>query len=129
MSEVLIAKQVRFATALGHLLRFAEAAGIAVVLGEAWRTEQQAKWNAAQKKGIVASLHRKRLAQDLIVMRPLTVGGYLAVENGSAPEYARLGAYWKSQGPDYCWGGDFRDAAGRPKPDAGHFSITHEGVK
>lgn len=116
MSETLRQKQSRFARSVPLLIQYAIARGFEVTLGEAWRTEAQAAANAAAGTGISNSLHRDRLAIDLNLFRD---GVYLADSESHRP----LGEFWKSLGPDYCWGGDFS------KPDGNHYSIAHGGRK
>lgn len=128
-------KQELFARLLPRLIDAALDQGFSVRCGELLRTERQARWNAAHCRrcrqtkghpyhrshrfvplGIVNSVHRLKLAADLILFRdgePLW----------SSDEYRALGDFWKAQHPLCRWGGDFRD------PDGGHFSITHGGTK
>lgn len=90
----------------GHALRFAEA----------YRTPEQAAWNAAKGTGIASSLHTKRLAIDLL----LDLDGVYQTDSAA---YAPLGAYWKSLHPVCRWGGDFT------RPDGNHFSMEWAGVR
>lgn len=114
--ETLGQKQRRFTRYVGQLIAHAYAQGQALTFGEAYRTPEQAKWNAAGGKGIANSLHTQRLAIDF----NLFIGGIYQTDSAA---YTELGAYWKSLAPDCCWGGDFS------KPDGNHFSIAHEGRK
>jgi len=88
-----------------------------VTLGEAWRTPQQAALNAQDGKGIRDSLHCERLAVDLNLFQD---GNYLM----HTEQYRALGEWWKTLGPAYRWGGDFKS-----RPDGNHFSITPDGVR
>lgn len=110
------AKRLLFAKLVGRLLVHADAIGITVQLGEAFRPPETAALYAKQGRGIAKSLHTDKLAIDLLVFHGATY-----VSDGSAPEYAALGAYWKTLHADCRWGGDFS------RPDPGHFSITHDG--
>lgn len=104
------------------LIKFGVHLGLEFGLGQALRTQLEADANAAAGKGISNSLHLIGLAVDLKAYRD---GAYL----DKSEDYAELGAYWKTLAPECCWGGDFKDAEGRPKPDGNHFSVTFGGRK
>lgn len=108
------ALQEQFAQGAAKLIQQAATLGYTVTLGEAWRTPEQAQWDADHGSGIVHSLHLQRLAIDLNFFK----GGQL-IKDGS--QLADIGAWWKNLGPAYCWGGDFS------RPDGNHFSITPDG--
>lgn len=120
--ETLRQKQSRFSRSVPLLLQYMHALGFETTLGEVWRTQAQAEANAASGVGISNSLHTQRLAIDINLFKD---GKYLT----SGVEHAPFGAFWKSLGKDYAWGGDFKDSRGRPKPDANHYSISHKGRK
>lgn len=84
--------------------------------GEWERGEQQAKWNAANGRGIANSLHRDKLAIDLLAIRD----GQLITEPHAAigPLWEQLG---KALGLPLTWGGRFNDP--------GHFSLSDGGRK
>lgn len=111
--------QEEFATAAAKLILKANELGFGVTLGEAWRTAEQAQWDADHGIGIAHSLHMERLAIDLNLFKD---GVYL-----TAPEpYVQLGDWWKSLGGDgglYRYGGDFK------LRDYDHFSISPDGVR
>lgn len=107
-------KQSRFAYQVAGLILHAYHLGYEITLGEAWRTPEQAKWNAAQGIGTANSLHTERLAIDLNLFKD---GRLIADDEG----HKKLGAWWKGLGSDYRWGGDFT------KRDYNHYSIAHEG--
>jgi hypothetical protein len=115
-------KRREFTKHLGMLIGWACGNGYEVQIEEAKRSPAQAALNASSGAGIRNSLHIIGLATD-----------FSAFKNGvflqSAEDYRPLGAYWKSLHPENVWGGDFKDAQGQPKPDADHFSRSHEGVK
>jgi hypothetical protein len=115
--SALITCQRIFTGNVAKLITWANAQpGLAVRFGEAYRTPEQAAWNAAHGKGIAASLHTQRLAIDLLLDKD-------GVWQASPEAYAPLGAYWKSLDPNHAWGGDFT------RKDANHFSYTFGGVK
>jgi len=109
-------KQELFSKLLARLIDEGFRLGYGVRMGECHRTPEQAELNAQSGKGIANSLHTKRLAVDLILFRD---GKYL----DKSEDYAPLGQFWKAQHPLCFWGGDFT------RPDGGHFSITHRGIK
>ncbi len=88
--------------------------GWELTFGEAYRTPEQAAWDASHGTGIANSLHRQRLAIDL----NLFVGGVYRTESDA---YLPLGEYWESKGGS--WGGRFS------QPDGNHFSLSPDGGK
>jgi hypothetical protein len=108
--------QEEFAQAAAKLIQKAVELGYTVTLGEAWRTPEQALLNEEHGTGIAHSLHIYRLAIDLNFFRD---GAY--VTDGA--KLADVGAWWKTLGPRYCWGGDFTHL-----PDGNHFSLSPDGV-
>ena len=106
--------QEEFAQSVAKLIQKAAELGYTVTLGEAWRTPEQAQWNADHGKGIAHSLHIERLAIDLNVF----ISG---VYQTGAEGYTQLGAWWKTLGPMYRFGGDFQTR------DYNHFSISPDG--
>lgn len=119
MAETLRQKQTRFAWLFAKLIVFANSAGYEITLGETFRTFEQAAANAVNGTGIANSLHCIRLAGDINLFRN---GKYLK----KTESYKILGDWWTSQATDCCWGGDFK---GKNAGDAGHFSISHNGIK
>jgi hypothetical protein len=109
--------QERFAQDAARLIEQAAQMGYGVTLGEAWRTPQQAQWDADHGSGINCSLHLQRLAIDLNLF---INGEYQA--NDAQGCYSKLGAWWKGQGSDHYWGGDFK-----PLVDLDHYSISPDG--
>lgn len=110
------ALQETFAQDSALLIQKAKSLGYGVTFGEAWRTPQQAQWDADHGTGINCSLHLQRLAVDL----NLFIAGVYQ-QDDSMGCYAALGAYWKTLGTDHYWGGDFT------KVDLDHFSISPDG--
>lgn len=117
MSETLREKQTRFALHVGALIQRATDLGYGVTLGEAWRSPEQAEWNAQHHLGVACSLHTERLAIDLNLFRP---DGSLVTDDTG---HRDLGAWWTQQSPDFCWGGDFTTLK-----DFDHYSLTPDGV-
>ncbi len=127
-------KQELFARLLPGLLNKAHELGYDVRIGEVLRFEQQARWNASHCRkchqtrghpdhpakhrfkaiGIVNSLHRQKLAVDLILCRD----GRPCWDAGS---YLELNLWWEDL-HELC-------ATGRRWGDSGHFSLTHGGRK
>jgi hypothetical protein len=107
--------QEDFAQSAAALIARAVTMGYTVTMGEAWRTPQQAQWNADHGLGIAHSLHIERLAIDLNFFKD----GAL-ITDGS--KLAEVGAWWKTLGPNYRWGGDFQHL-----PDGNHFSLSPDG--
>lgn len=113
-------KQEAFARCLEWLWPTArlicEAEGATLRPGELERGQQQAEWNAAHGLGIVNSLHRLKLAQDLNIIR----GGKIVAE-----PHTKIGPLWeqlgKALGLPLRWGGRFGDP--------GHYSLEHGGRK
>ena len=112
--ETLGEKQRRFTRLIGLLIEWAYANGYELTFGDAFRSVEQAKLNAAAGKGIISSLHCERLAIDLNLFK-------LGTYQTASEAYAPLGAYWESLGADCAWGGRFS------KPDGNHFSIRFGG--
>jgi hypothetical protein len=108
-------RQRLFSKMVGYLIEEIYKQGNEVTFGEAWRTPQQAQWNAEHGLGIAHSLHIERLAIDLNLFK----GGVLT---NNAEDYKPYGDYWKTLHPDNNWGGDFTHLA-----DIYHFSMS-DGV-
>jgi hypothetical protein len=79
------------------------------------------EWTQRQGAGhMLKSLHYIGLAVDLLLYRS---GTYLQ----SSEDYRALGEFWEGLHPLCRWGGRFRNNAGDPRPDGGHFSISWDG--
>lgn len=109
------AKQAEFTRCLGRLLVWCEDNNIHVIGAELYRTPAQARLYASEGRGIVNSVHTKKLAIDLFIYKDGTVSWEM-------DDYAAIGAYWKSLNEVARWGGDFKNR------DAVHFSFLHQGV-
>lgn len=118
MTETLREKQTRFARAVPLLIAKAFELGYLVTLSEAWRTPEQAAWNAEHGHGISCSLHTERLAIDLDLFK--ADGTFIIDDTG----HKELGAWWVQQSPDFCWGGNFTHLK-----DFDHYSLTPDGGK
>lgn len=116
MTETLRQKQSRFALSVALLIQKADELGYDVTLGEAWRTPEQAKWNADRGIGTTTSLHIERLAIDLNLFKN---GRFLT----STEDHRPLGEWWEKLGPDYRWGGRFS------RPDGNHYSVSPDGKR
>ena len=110
------ALQEQFAQDAAKLIQKAAELGYGVTFGEAWRTPEQAQWNADHGAGIACSLHLQRLAVDL----NLFIGGVYQPDDHLGG-YKALGDFWKSLGTDHYWGGDFT------RVDLDHYSISPDG--
>jgi len=100
----LVAKLITYVYSLGYELTW----------GEAYRTQEQAQWDADHGIGIAQSVHCDRLAVDLQLFKD---GRYLT----NSTDYAFMGTFWKQLNASCRWGGDFHTV------DADHFSITWQG--
>jgi hypothetical protein len=109
------ALQEQFAQSAAKLIQKAAELGYGVTLGEAWRTPEQAQWNADHGVGIAHSLHLERLAIDLNLFKDNI---FLTTPDA----YTELGTWWKTLGANYRYGGDFKIK------DYDHYSITPDGV-
>lgn len=106
-------KQQRFTSMIALLIQYANANGMWLTFGEAYRTPEQAALNAKKGSGISNSLHTQRLAVDF----NLFVKGEYKTRT---EDYLPLGEYWESLGGS--WGGRFKS-----RPDGNHFSLEHNG--
>jgi hypothetical protein len=107
---MLTQKQSIFAQNVALLLQYIRLKDFQVTLGEAFRTEAQAKIYAQEGKGIIDSLHRKRLAIDLNLLKD---GLYFS----QSSYYEPFGVYWETLHPLNRWGGRFK------RVDANHFEM------
>ncbi len=107
----LVDKQKLFARNFAQLIEYIYSKGYACTLGETARTSEQAALYAQQNKGIVDSLHCKRLAADINLFDGH--GNYLSDTNS----YRFLGEYWEALHPHNRWGGIFKRA------DGNHFEM------
>ena|ERR1700678_942172 len=96
--------------------------GYTFTYGEAMRSPEQAALYAKEGKGIIDSLHCKRLAIDINLFRD---GVYL----DKTEDYAEIGKYWESLSPANRWGGRFHKKDGTLFPDSNHFERNELPIK
>jgi len=108
--------QCEFTRCVSKLIAFATDCGYELTFAEAYRPPAQAMAMAQSGRGIVRSLHIKRLAVDFNLFRN---GSFLT----DTHSHKVLGDYWTTLHPLARWGGDFS------KPDGNHYSLEWEGVK
>lgn len=94
-------EQEAFALDVSRLISEIFYKGYSCTLGEAYRTPEQAKIYASERKGIINSLHCQRLAIDINLFDP--EGNYLT----GSDSYREFGEYWESLNPKNKWGGNF----------------------
>lgn len=104
-------KQALFCFNVSKLITYIQSQGHACTLGEAWRTLEQAVRYAQENKGIVDSLHCKRLAIDLNLF---TADGKYLDDTESHKQY---GEYWESLDSKNRWGGRFK------REDGNHYEM------
>lgn len=105
----LIEQQHDFGQDVAKLLQYIASKKQFVTFGEAFRTPEQARLYAAAGKGIIGSLHCKRLAVDLNLFT--AEGEYITHEE----PYRCFGEYWETLSTLNRWGGNFA------RGDANHF--------
>lgn len=112
---MLFMKQFIFTKNLALLINFLIAQGYYPSMGEVWRSEEQAILYAKEHKGIIHSLHCKRLAVDIYLHD--SKGNFLTDKK----HYEEAGKYWESLDHKNRWGGHF--PAGCLK-DYDHFQMS-----
>lgn len=100
--------QMQFAEDVARLIDYIYQEQYAITFGEAYRTKEQAEIYAKEGKGILDSLHCKRLAIDINLFK----GNVWLTDHGS---YERFGCYWENLDARNRWGGRFK------RDDANHF--------
>lgn len=110
-------KRREFSRMISELVIWACGEGYECQYEEIKRSQAQAQANAASGAGIANSLHLLGLAGDISIFKD----GQLLE---SVDDYRPLGEKWKSMHPENAWGGDFTS-----RPDADHFSRSHNGVR
>lgn len=104
-------KQQIFSHNVGLLINYICFMGYNLTLGEIYRPKEQAQLYAKQGKGIIDSLHCKKLAVDINLFKN---GEYL--DKSEAYEFA--GKYWEKLDPLNRWGGRWEKL-----PDGCHFEM------
>lgn len=84
-------KQKIFSLNVAKFIIWIYQSGYTVSFGEAYRTPEQAAIYAKTGKGVIDSLHCKRLAIDLNLFKD---GVYIS--DGLVPDWISLGRYWES---------------------------------
>lgn len=110
-------KRREFSKQISELVLWCFENGYEAQYEEIKRSQAQANANAASGAGISNSLHNIGLAADLSIFKD---GDLLQ----TVEDYRPAGEFWKSLHPENAWGGDFTT-----RPDADHFSRSHEGVR
>jgi len=105
-------KQTIFAENVQHLIWYIGSIGHRCTLGEVYRTKEQAEIYVKAGKGILDSLHCKKLAIDINIFD--NQGNYLTDIQSLEP----FGKYWESLNKLNRWGGRFKEL-----PDADHFEM------
>jgi hypothetical protein len=113
--------QILFSQEAVLLVQHAQSLGYGVTLGEAWRSPQQAQWDAQHGTGVSHSLHTEKLAIDLNLFKradDTSLWTYITDDEG----HKDLGVWWKARGANHYWGGDFTTK------DFNHYSISPDGI-
>ena len=105
-------RQALFAQNVAQLILYINSHNHKVTFGETFRTPEQALLDAKEGKGIINSLHCKRLAVDLNLFD--NAGTYI----GNYEVYKPYGDYWKTLHVLNRWGGDFTKLK-----DGNHFEM------
>ena len=98
--------QQMFASDVVKLLSHMESQGYSFTFGDAYRAPELAELYAKEGKGILNSLHTKRLAVDINLFDKS--GTFLS----ETKDHASFGAYWESLHPTNRWGGKFKRVDG-----------------
>lgn len=117
----LIEEQSKFAKDVADLINFIFNQGYFCSLGEVLRTHEQALLYEKEGKGIIDSLHCKKLAIDINLFDEKF--NYLQDYN----DYKKLGDFWESLDPNHNkWGGYFASKYGGHLVDMDHFERKPE---
>lgn len=95
-------QQQQFSKDISQLIAYIYKQGYACTFSDAYRPPELAELYAKEGKGIVDSLHCKRLAVDLNIFNP--EGVYIT----DAKEYEIFGVFWESIDSQNRWGGRFK---------------------
>jgi hypothetical protein len=105
-------RQAEFAHNVATLIVYIFGTGYKCTFGDAYRDPEVAKLYASQGKGIVNSLHCKRLAIDLNLFS--RDGKFLSDTKDHEP----FGIFWEKLHKDNKWGGRFK------KTDGNHYEMS-----
>ena len=105
-------QQSLFALNVSKLIQFINNNSYHVTFGDAYRSPAMAAIYAQEGKGIINSLHSKRLAIDLNLFD--LNGDYLQDEK----HFEQFGIYWESLHNNNRWGGRFKKLC-----DYNHFEM------
>lgn len=111
-------KQSLFAKNVAILINHIYDMGYEVTFSDAYRSPEQAKLYAKAGKGIVDSLHCKRLAIDLNLFD--SSGKWLVDKK----DWEQFGLYWESLNKMNRWGGFFVEKYKGKIVDSNHFEMT-----
>jgi hypothetical protein len=112
-------KQELFSNLWAHQVLWCNARGIQIRSKELWRPPETAALYAEQGRGIKNSLHTLGLAIDVV----FSIDGKVTFD---AEDYKEAAMFWESRHPLACAGYFF---TGKIARDAGHFGLSHNGVK
>ena len=96
-----------FTTHVVSLIQTAWSLGYQVRIGEVFRTpEQQALYVTTRRSETMNSMHLKKCAIDLVLLRNNKICGY--------EEIKPLGDFWESLDPKNRWGGNWKKLVDTP---------------
>lgn len=110
-AKTLFYKQAVFASNIAKLIQYINEKGLLCTFGETFRTKEQAEIYFKEGKGILDSLHCKRLAADINLFD--INGQYLT----QSKQYEPFGIYWEQLNVMNRWGGRFK------RSDGNHFEM------
>ena len=115
--------QVEFTKTMAYFQVWCVEHGYDIIEAEAFRTKEQAQIYKEQGKGVLNSVHCKKLARDMLLYKDRTISYKIE-------DYRAMGEKWKRMHPLARWGGDFKK---RNKKSVGrdpyHFSFEYRGVQ
>ena len=115
--KTLAQEQAIFARNVAKLIEHIFSTGYVCTLGEVYRTPSQAAVYAKEGKGILNSLHCKRLAIDINLFS--ADGKYFP----ESEDYRPFGDYWESLHSSNRWGGNFPKYHTGARADGNHYEM------
>jgi hypothetical protein len=109
-------KQKIFSQNVAKLINYIYTTNYSCSIGEVYRTPEQAKIYADQGRGILDSLHCKKLAIDINLFSP--EGKFITASD----PYKNLGLMWEGLHTLNRWGGRFK------RSDGNHFEMQDINV-